>query len=426
MTAILAKEMETRGRHATGVARLSRGDRIKITKAPVSATAFLRTHRGIGDGVRAALIHTRYYTQGDPRNNLNNHPIQYENIVGIHNGMVDNDHELFRAMEWDRFGEVDSEIIFAAIKHLGELKGLEIVEGLIACAWFDANHPGHLYLARHTSSPLWVFSADSGSVVFASTRQAVEKAVKATPMKGLIFQMNEGQLLEFYEDVEGGIGRWEDSFTLPDRFKSNSLDDHHWSEWEGWGHGVTPGIWQKDGEGRWYQRSADGDGFIRRGAPKTLALLPPADPTPKEVAAEEADPFGLTHFTTQLGTLVEEDMVVAFLPHDREFPAILGQFICLRGNDSNLALVAMFIDGENTIANAWVKVDQLFAEEEFYNKVEPWLRDGSDSVEGLIDADRVVQAYIESLPQNARRGQGETVDADSWEDDPWEYQVAGA
>jgi len=65
------------------------------------------------------LIHTRAWTTGHPSNNLNNHPIETDRVVGVHNGMIWNDDAVFHSYGLKRRAEVDSEAIFALADVVG-------------------------------------------------------------------------------------------------------------------------------------------------------------------------------------------------------------------------------------------------------------------------------------------------------------------
>ena len=80
-----------------------------------------------------ALLHVRDYTKGTPDIEVNNHPVRHGAVVGVHNGVIENDDALL-----DRYGieretpemTVDSEAIFALMERresdgraLGELAG---------------------------------------------------------------------------------------------------------------------------------------------------------------------------------------------------------------------------------------------------------------------------------------------------------------
>lgn len=198
MTKRLGYQMEARGTDATGIARLTRGGNYKLLKEAVPARQFFKRHDGIATGSRSVLVHTRAKTTGSEKNNLNNHPIHYGDVLGIHNGWVLNDNALFRKHNWERKGEVDSEAIFAAIAHLGWRAGLEAIEGTAAVAWYDMSQ-NRLHLARALSQPLWMAETGLGDVVFASTLNAVEEIVDMLPLASgradtVAFPFDEGQM----------------------------------------------------------------------------------------------------------------------------------------------------------------------------------------------------------------------------------------
>jgi hypothetical protein len=169
--------MMARGKDATGVATVDFKGRWKNRKKDVAADVFLASRSGIGTNSQSVLIHTRAATQGRPENNLNNHPIVHGSIVGIHNGIVYNDDDLFKHFGWERNAQVDSEAIFAAINHLELDEALKNIDAGWAVAWFNKDDdPRKLWLARGYSSPLYYALTVNGSVVFASTEKAVEEA----------------------------------------------------------------------------------------------------------------------------------------------------------------------------------------------------------------------------------------------------------
>ena len=47
-----------------------------------------------------ALVHVRDYTKGHPSIAANNHPVRHGAVVGIHNGIIANDDELFERHGW--------------------------------------------------------------------------------------------------------------------------------------------------------------------------------------------------------------------------------------------------------------------------------------------------------------------------------------
>src|SRR4029079_6568137 len=88
---------------------------ITVHKQRSGATALL-DRINVPEEATQLLVHVRDYTKGHPSLSANNHPIRHGAVVGIHNGIIENDDQLF-----DEHGiaraepgmTVDSEIIFA-------------------------------------------------------------------------------------------------------------------------------------------------------------------------------------------------------------------------------------------------------------------------------------------------------------------------
>jgi glucosamine 6-phosphate synthetase-like amidotransferase/phosphosugar isomerase protein len=176
LSTCLLDQIVQRGEHATGAAwvfteREKKKAAIAISKAPVSAYKFGPYLDAMPKDTRRAILHTRWATQGSPQNNLNNHPILSGRIVGVHNGHLANDREIFKALSCKRHGEVDSEAAFALLDNTRyqPAEVLESLQGRAALAWFDARDKRDLHLARVTDSPLAIGTTEAGSLIFAST-----------------------------------------------------------------------------------------------------------------------------------------------------------------------------------------------------------------------------------------------------------------
>ncbi len=133
----------------------------------------------VPEAATEVLVHVRDYTKGHPSLSANNHPVSHGAVVGIHNGIIVNDEELFAGHGWRRDQPemtVDSEAIFALAEELPrDARALEELYGAMATAWLDRRAPGELFLARGVGRPLWVGESREG-VLFASTREALELA----------------------------------------------------------------------------------------------------------------------------------------------------------------------------------------------------------------------------------------------------------
>src|SRR6476469_2926237 len=83
-----------RGADAVGYAYRDRGPQVTLHKQLSGATAMLDTLDVPADATEA-LVHVRYYTKWHPTLIANNHPIRHGSVVGIHNGVILNDEEIF-------------------------------------------------------------------------------------------------------------------------------------------------------------------------------------------------------------------------------------------------------------------------------------------------------------------------------------------
>jgi len=172
----LLNQIVARGEDATGASwvqsdKASKKATIAVSKAPVPAYNFEQYLSQMPTGVRRAILHTRWATKGTPENNLNNHPIVSGKIVGVHNGVIGNDDNVFRYLKEARQAQVDSEAIFALLNRTKYSPSdvLKSLSGRVAIAWLDARDKRDLHLARVEGSPLAIGQTEKGSLVFAST-----------------------------------------------------------------------------------------------------------------------------------------------------------------------------------------------------------------------------------------------------------------
>lgn len=206
MLTTLTDEIETRGRHATGYVALTPEGMGQWQKAAVPASKFNVHRQPVPFGTRVLIAHTRLSTQGDPGFMENNHPIRRGPFYIVHNGHVNNDFELFRNAERNRYGQVDSEAIAARLASFGDLSKLDEVmkeiRGAAAVAAVDERDCSRLALARGDSSPLWVYGGRR-IVIFASTKEAVVKTHErhvGRLSEDRLFYFPEGQMIEYGED----------------------------------------------------------------------------------------------------------------------------------------------------------------------------------------------------------------------------------
>lgn len=194
--------IEHRGRHATGAAYFD-GATLMVQKAATDATTFAPTLE-MPSTARNAILHTRWATQGSPTDNRNNHPIDVGGIVGVHNGCISNDDELFATIGADkRIARVDSEAAFAALLHANRAPNhvLPHIRGSAALAWLDTDgNPDLMHLTRVRSSPLVYGYTEAGSLIFASEAAALTSAAAAAgaPIVSATHAMAEGTYARVY------------------------------------------------------------------------------------------------------------------------------------------------------------------------------------------------------------------------------------
>lgn len=186
-----------RGADAVGYAYRGAGPGVTIHKQRSGATALIETVQLPPDATDA-LVHVRDYTKGHPTILANNHPIRHGAIVGIHNGIIVNDEQIFA-----RYGiaraepemTVDSEAIFA-LMHATQSNhaSLEELSGSMATAWIDERAPRTIYLARGVARPLWIGRARR-ELFFASTKSALEVVEGALRLTLRKREVSEGRLL---------------------------------------------------------------------------------------------------------------------------------------------------------------------------------------------------------------------------------------
>jgi glucosamine 6-phosphate synthetase-like amidotransferase/phosphosugar isomerase protein len=189
-----------RGSDAVGLAHARPGAPTRTQKARGGASALLDSLH-VPDAAVHTLVHVRDYTKGHPSIGENNHPIRHGAVVGIHNGIIANDEEIFAQAGYHRAHPsmtVDSEAIFAVVDRASRrqrARALEELHGSMAAAWLDEREPASLFLARGIGRPLWIGTSRAG-LFFASTREAfdlLESYAETGPIRAS--ELKEGTLL---------------------------------------------------------------------------------------------------------------------------------------------------------------------------------------------------------------------------------------
>jgi glucosamine 6-phosphate synthetase-like amidotransferase/phosphosugar isomerase protein len=167
----------------------------------------------IGPQTNFIMLHARATTVGAAEDNFNNHPIITEPIIGIHNGTLLNEDGLFKRFEADfeRDGDVDSEIIFKLYLHFVE-QGLSpkqamsqagsMLDGAFTGALVDMRTPSQMVMFKNARS-LCVFRFPHTDTVIAVSEarfydrvarklniKARERCESLSDGTGMLFDLN--------------------------------------------------------------------------------------------------------------------------------------------------------------------------------------------------------------------------------------------
>ena len=212
-----------RGRTASGLAYVSY-DGIKVIKKNVPAQTFINlpeydkaetdcmTFDTSKSRPLSVIGHCRLKTKGTETNNINNHPIICNDVVGVHNGCISNDDELFGmySRSFKRNGEVDSEIIFSLISYFAKeckiheaiQKMSVITHGSFACAMVHRLQPHVIWLFRRYNPCDVVLFEDVGLLSWASEKSYIKTSVSGFLEEGKIIKLeqNSGIGIDLYRN----------------------------------------------------------------------------------------------------------------------------------------------------------------------------------------------------------------------------------
>ncbi len=190
----IAKVTERRGPHAWGMAWLNRSGRLCMYKQ----TGRIRDSLGMLAMARDAVMligHTRYATQGDPDNNLNNHPHPCDGGWIVHNGVIPHFRELITEHELHPVTECDSEVLGLLVEKLqGDLLTRCVDTANIAgqrnFVMLGLWKPGRLVAVRH-GNPLHVGETNRGYYL----------ASLADGLPGHVEELTNHQAIEFGDNA---------------------------------------------------------------------------------------------------------------------------------------------------------------------------------------------------------------------------------
>jgi len=230
----LSIEAEVRGTHATGISYAKNGKMVTYKQPKPAHKVKLKFPKK----TRAVIGHTRYTTQGSEKLNYNNHPFEGESKNGqfalAHNGVLWNDIELRIANNLpDTHIETDSYIAVQLIENQEYLDHYslqcmaELLQGSFMLTILREDNT--LFLVKGDNPIELYHFPELGLYVYASTKDILDKALKATKIKGAyetivlhegdIFAINPDGTTEssqfdaesaFYAGLEREIGKEEE------------------------------------------------------------------------------------------------------------------------------------------------------------------------------------------------------------------------
>jgi glutamine---fructose-6-phosphate transaminase (isomerizing) len=209
-----------RGADAVGYAYRSSGS-VEVHKQRSGASALL-DRVSVPDDATQVLVHVRDYTKGLPSIESNNHPVRHGSVVGIHNGIITNDEEIFARHRFVRSAPdmtVDSVAIFALAQFAdSRAEVLEELCGSMASAWMDERRADVLFLARGVGRPLWVGRGEQ-EILFASTEATLKLAERYCELELEREEIQEGTLLA----LAHGREVWRERFRPDHAFEETPL-----------------------------------------------------------------------------------------------------------------------------------------------------------------------------------------------------------
>ncbi len=191
---------ESRGKEASGLAAVC-GDEIRVLKSPVPSSKLMRSasyaslvDAAVSDRGVAVIGHSRLVTNGTQAEHDNNQPVNVDEMVGVHNGIIVNEAKLWEARpELERRGEVDTELLFRLIGSFATTDGSFVggmrtayaeVIGVANIAVFVAALD-QLMLATNNGSIYYASDVGARAFVFASEEYILRKALEEVGLSSL-------------------------------------------------------------------------------------------------------------------------------------------------------------------------------------------------------------------------------------------------
>ncbi|MCW8930169.1 MAG: hypothetical protein OQL19_08040 [Gammaproteobacteria bacterium] len=175
---------ESRGKEASGIA-IKTKEKVHILKSGQAASSFIKSktysnlftniHNDSSKSPIALMGHSRLVTNGRNSLNINNQPVIVDEWIGIHNGIIVNDKDIWSKLSTPKKTELDTEALLALIadntlRHIpiqAIQESFKNIEGNASIALMN-NNSHLLYLASNNGSLYYWSNPSRGISVFAS------------------------------------------------------------------------------------------------------------------------------------------------------------------------------------------------------------------------------------------------------------------
>jgi len=199
----LFKASASRGKEAAGLAYKYKDMDLEIFKKPIPADIFIKegqykrcfqlSDKPSKSNTIAYIGHSRLVTNGSLEDNDNNQPVSMNNIIGVHNGIVANDEELWKLnSQLKREYVVDTEVLFKLIDFEINSNGKDIpsgvesvfnmIEGNASVAAFInskkiilATNNGSIYLSINKEKNIFYFASEKFILKFMLEKKKLDK-----------------------------------------------------------------------------------------------------------------------------------------------------------------------------------------------------------------------------------------------------------
>ena len=265
LTQALANAAEEGGTDAAGISYVKDG-RVIVFKRPEPAH---KIHFNVPDGTKAVMGHDRLATQGNKKNNCNNHPFEGyadREFALAHNGSLWNDKELRKnGTIPDSHIDTDSYIGVQLIEKQGKLDSgslqymADTVDGIFTFSVLDQSD--NLYIIKGSNPMYLVKFEELGLYVYASTESIMTKAINQLGLNESEYKCidtEDGDILCI--DIDGSITRshFEPKMSKYLRNAEQGSDDAQYKLGFMYQNGY--GVEQNDEEAvRWYLKAAEQD-----------------------------------------------------------------------------------------------------------------------------------------------------------------------